>query len=241
MVHDLHLSSSSSSGTWDSLQPSESSQESEAVQLSHQKGQGMSLVLQALHPLQSELAMLRSPRDPQTYDPPTAVHTNEFSTRFWTTNHGSYWHLLCKCTIRSLSQVVPRNGAPGWIEVHWSTWRSLPSESNVGSLTRGFVLLRIERFPNNDTPEVLSISLLSQLGSLDHSTYPDAGRHLLRYQSELETEPWVSTAFCHSTGWLKGPKAKCQRDMRSLGCTLRYFTQVKFTHLKSCLSWGDRS
>ena len=136
MVRDLHLSSSSSSGIWDSLQLSESSQESEAVQLSHQKGQGMSLVLQALHPLQSELAMLRSPRDPQTYDPPTAVHTNEFSTRFWTTNHGSYWHLLCKCTIRSLSQVVPRNGAPGWIEVHWSTWRSLPSESNVGSLTR---------------------------------------------------------------------------------------------------------
>ena len=47
--------------------------------------------------------------------------------------------------------------------------------------------------------------------------------------SESETEPWVSTAFCHSTEWLKGPKAKRQRDMRSLGYTRRHFTQVKFT------------
>ena len=60
---------------------------------------------------------------------------------------------------------------------------------------------------------------------------PDAGRHPLRYQSELETGSLVPN-FCHGSAvWLKGPKAKCQRGHVITWLYKIYIRQVKLTRV----------
>ena len=58
---------------------------------------------------------------------------------------------------------------------------------------------------------------------------PDAGRHPLRYQSELETGSLVPNFYHSSAVWLKGPKAKCQRGHVITWLYKIYIRQVKLT------------
>ena len=69
----------------------------------------------------------------------------------------------------------------------------------------------------------------SQRGPWVTDVPPDAGRHPLRYQSELETGSLVPN-FCHGSAvWLKGPKAKCQRGHVITWLYKIYIRQVKLT------------
>ena len=63
---------------------------------------------------------------------------------------------------------------------------------------------------------------------------PDAGRHPLRYQSELETGSLVPNFYHGSAVWLKGPKAKCQRGHVITWLYKIYIRQVKLTHVLDC-------
>ena len=67
---------------------------------------------------------------------------------------------------------------------------------------------------------------------------PDAGRHPLRYQSELETGSLVPN-FCHGSAvWLKGPKAKCQRGHVITWLYKIYIRQVKLTQVSLVSIWS---
>ena len=71
---------------------------------------------------------------------------------------------------------------------------------------------------------------------------PDAGRHLLRYQSELETGSLVPNFYHGSAVWLKGPKVKCQRGHVITWLYKIYIRQVKLTRFKkrSAISFETR-
>ena len=69
----------------------------------------------------------------------------------------------------------------------------------------------------------------SQRGPWVTDVPPDAGRHPLRYQSELETGSLVPNFYHGSAVWLKGPKAKCQRGHVITWLYKIYIRQVKLT------------
>ena len=74
----------------------------------------------------------------------------------------------------------------------------------------------------------------SQRGPWVTDVPPDAGRHPLRYQSELETGSLVPN-FCHGSAvWLKGPKAKCQRGHVITWLYKIYIREVKLTIFWYC-------
>ena len=69
----------------------------------------------------------------------------------------------------------------------------------------------------------------SQRGPWVTDVPPVAGRHPLRYQSELETGSLVPNFYHGSAVWLKGPKAKCQRGHVITWLYKIYIRQVKLT------------
>ena len=71
----------------------------------------------------------------------------------------------------------------------------------------------------------------SQRGPWVTDVPPDAGRHPLRYQSELETGSLVPNFYHGSAVWLKGPKAKCQRGHVITWLYKIYIRQVKLTYV----------
>ena len=77
----------------------------------------------------------------------------------------------------------------------------------------------------------------SQRGPWVTDVPPDAGRHPLRYQSELETGSLVPNFYHGSAVWLKGPKAKCQRGHVITWLYKIYIRQVKLTTCYNLWLW----
>ena len=151
-------------------------------------------------------------RDPQAYlsPPPIVAHKDESEGESWTANHESSPHHLHRCMIHSSSQVVPTNGVlieTKAIDRHdarsvrsrtrKNVNKCLPGQGQTDSRTTTHS--KFSWFPRSYQTQIhKGVPWVTDVP-------PDAGRHLLRYQYELETGSSNAQLLPRQRGMTQGP------------------------------------